>query len=342
MDYKNYYQILGVDKNASKEEIQAAFRKLARKHHPDVNPDDPAAEEKFKEINEAYQVLSDPEKRQKYDRFGRHWKQHQQAGGRAEDFNWSEWASRPTGGQHTGYTTQRVSPEEFEELFGQGLGGFSDFFETLFGGVGVSGGSRSGPAWGSRRTGTSRRSPFGRSQPQSRSRKAGDLETRVQITLEEAFHGTSRVLEKTGGRRIEVKIPPGVKTGSRVRLSGQGESGMGFGQAGDLYLEVEVLPHENFEREGPDLKTTLPVDLYTLLLGGNVEVSTPEKTVRLDIPPETDNHTKFRLKGLGMPKLRAKNQRGDLYVEVVAQLPDNLTDREKSLFKELQKLRNSR
>lgn len=332
MEYRDYYQILGVSKDASQEEIKKSFRKAARKHHPDVNPDDPGAEERFKEINEAYQVLSDPEKREKYDQFGSQWKQYQQAGGQPEDFNWSEWASQPGGGRPgAGYTTQRVSQEEFEQIFGQG-GGFSDFFETLFGGA-VGGRQRPG---GFRQRETY--SPFG---GQSRGAEGQDLETTVTISLEEAFRGTSRVLQKNTGKKVKAKIPPGVDTGSRVRLKGQGQPGRGGQPDGDLYLNIEVMPHADYERDGDDLELSLPVDLYTMILGGKVKVRSLDKSVRLDIPPETQNNTRFRLKGLGMPELNDKSSRGDLYVRVTADLPKDLSNEERERFQALQEMRKT-
>lgn len=332
MEYKDYYDILGVSKNASKEEIQKAFRKKARDHHPDVNPDDPNAEERFKEINEAYQVLSDPEKRKKYDRFGKQWKQYQQGGGQAEDFDWSRWAAGSPGGQRGGYTTHRVSPEEFEQMFGGGgLGGFSDFFETLFGGGAASAGFGFGNQRSARRT----------QQRRARPQPGRDLEHSVEISLNEAFRGTSRIIRKSDGSRIEAKIPPGVHTGSRVRLSGQGQAGMRGGQQGDLYLKIKVRDHPRFERKGNDLKTTKSVNLYTLVLGGEVKVSSLDKTVKLDIPPGTKNNTTFRLSGLGMPSLDNPDKRGDLYVKVEARIPENLSQKEKELFEELRQLDRS-
>lgn len=334
MEYKDYYDILGVSKNATQEEIQKAFRKKARDHHPDVNPDDPKAEERFKEINEAYQVLSDSEKRQKYDRFGKQWKQYQQAGGRAEDFDWSQWASGPVGGQRGGYTTRRVSPEEFEQMFGGGgLGGFSDFFETLFGGMG--GGSSAGFGFGDFQRGQPGRQTR---QRRTRTQPGRDLEHTVEISLREAFNGTSRIISKSDGSRIEAKIPPGVHTGSKVRLSGQGQAGRMGGKEGDLYLKIKVRDHPRFERKGNDLKTTKPVDLYTLVLGGETKVSSLDKTVKLDIPSGTKNNTTFRLSGLGMPDLNNPDKRGDLYVKVEAEIPENLSEKEVELFQELRSL----
>jgi curved DNA-binding protein len=318
MEYKDYYKVLGVSKNADQSEIKKAFRNLARKYHPDMNPEG-ASEEKFKEINEAYEVLSDPEKRKKYDQFGSQWKQYESAGGRPEDFDWSQWRAQP-GGRPT-YRT--VSPEEFEQLFGGG--GFSDFFETLFGGLG-------------RRASQG----VGNIDFQTGTRRGRDMEQPVTISLQEAFSGASRLLQWEGGRKIEAKIPPGVKSGSRIRLSGQGQAGAGGGQAGDLYLKVHVKPHSDFKREGDNLRVDVPVELYTALLGGETSVKTIDREVKLTIPPETENGKVFRLKGLGMPKLRNPDQRGDLFATVRVHLPQNLSQEEKSLIQQLKKLRKNR
>ncbi|MBZ0291915.1 MAG: J domain-containing protein [Anaerolineae bacterium] len=314
MDYKDYYQTLGVEKSASQDEIKKAFRKLARKHHPDVNPDDPTAEERFKELNEAYEVLSDPEKRQKYDQFGAQWKQYQQTGGQPGGFDWSQWSSQPGGGS-SGYRT--VTPEEFESMFGGG-GGFSDFFETLFGGMG-----------GRTRGGVS--SQF-RTQPQP----GRDIEHEIEVTLDQAFHGTTMTLQWEDGRSIEAKIPRGVRSGSRVRLAGQGQAGTGG--SGDLYLRVTVKPDNRFERDKDDLKTQQTIDLYTAVLGGKVSVQGIDRSVQLSIPAETQNGKVFRLRGLGMPNLRKPDQRGDLYVTINVRLPQNLTDEQKQLFEQLRDL----
>ena len=319
MDYKDYYQILGVDKNASQDEIKKAFRKLARKHHPDVNPGDPSAEERFKEINEANEVLSDPEKRRKYDQFGSQWQQYERAGGQPEDFNWNQWQAQP-GAQ---YTYHSVNPEDLEDMFG-GQGGFSDFFETLFGGR------------ANQRTRGQNRQGY---SYQPRPRRGQDIEHPVQISLAEAFHGTERVLEYEGGRRIEAKIPPGVQTGSKVRLKGQGVPGVSGGTTGDLFLKVEVLPDHRFQREGNDLRTTIQVDLLTLLLGGQTQVQGIDRTVTLEIPAETANGKTFRLRGLGMPHLKKPEQRGALYATVEAKLPRNMTSEEKKLLQQWQKMR---
>ena len=319
MEYKDYYKILGVDKNASQDEVKKAFRKLARKYHPDMNKGDKNAEEKFKEINEANEVLSDPEKRQKYDQFGVHWQQYGRAGGRPEDFNWDTWRN-PSG--QGGYTRQ-VSQEELERMFGNlgGLGGFSDFFETLFGGRGRSGSSGFG------------------GQTLHRTRRGQDTEHKLDITLEEAHHGTLRTLQWEDGRKIDAKIPPGVKTGSKVRLRGQGGRGESGGQSGDLFLKINIVPHPLFKREGDNLRTSVPVSLYDALLGGEVDVAAIDRRVKLKIPPETENGKVFRLSGLGMPNLRNPKKFGDLLVKIDVKLPKNLTKEEKQKFHELRRLR---
>lgn len=320
MNYKDYYAILGVSKNATEKEIKKAYRKLARKYHPDVNPGEAASEEKFKDINEAQEVLLDPEKRKLYDQFGSEWEQYQRAGAQG-DFDWSQWQQARSRGGQQAYRT--VSPEEFEQMFGGQSGGFSDFFETLFGGSRAGGGRAAG--FGG----------FGQQARQPRPRKGQDMEHKVSITLEEAFHGTTRQLEWEDGRTIQAKIPRGVHTGARIRLSGQGGPGQAGGASGDLYLKVHVQPHHTFHRDGDDLRVDVPVDLYTAVLGGKVPVHTLDRTVQLTIPPETPNGKTFRLRGLGMPKLRQPDQRGDLYAKVDIQLPRNLTPEEKELFRQL-------
>jgi len=322
MDYKDYYKTLGVSKTANKDELKKAYRKLARQYHPDVNPGNKAAEDKFKEVNEAYEVLSDPAKREKYEKFGSQWQQYERGGGRPENFDWTQWTSRPAGQTYT----QTISPEDLEQILGGmgGVGGFSDFFEMLFGNLG---GRPAG-----------RRSATGREQTR-RSLRGRDNEQPMQISLEDAFRGTTVSLQWQGGKRVEAKIPPGVRTGSRVRLSGQGEAGAGGGQAGDLYLKIEVLPHPVFERDGDDLKVSIPVDLYSALLGGKVMVPTLERPVELTIPAETSNGRVFRLRGLGMPLLKNPQERGNLYATAQVQLPSKLSQAEKDLFEKLRALR---
>jgi curved DNA-binding protein len=313
MEYKDYYKILGVDRKASEKEIKKAYRKLARKYHPDVNPGDPSAEEHFKEINEAHEVLGDSEKRAKYDQLGSSWRQWQRQGAQPGGFDWSQWYSQPGGGRvHVEYA-------DLGDLFGGG-GGFSDFFSAIFSGMG----QRGSTAW--------------RTQGQPYAAPGQDYEQEVEISLEEAFSGTTRVLQKDG-RRLEVKIPAGVETGSRVRMRGEGGTGMAGGSKGDLYLRVKVLPHHTFEREGNDLRSDVPVDLYTAVLGGEVRVPTLTGGAMLKIPPETQSGKIFRLKGQGMPQLKKPEKRGDLYAKVVVKVPEDLSQKERDLFKQLATMR---
>lgn len=314
MEYKDYYTILGVDKKASEKEIKQAYRRLVRQHHPDVNPDDPTAEERFKEINEAHEVLSDPEKRRKYDRLGTDWRRWQQAGRRPDGFDWGRWTTQGPGGGRV-----HVHYGDIGDLFGE-ESAFSDFFNTIFGGMGGMGASP------------------GRTQYQPRSRRGQDYEQEVEITLEEAYRGATRLLSKDG-KRMEIKIPPGVRTGSKVRIAGEGAAGIGGGQAGDFYLRVKVTPHPRFERKGDDLYCSVPLNLYTALLGGEVRVSTLDGDVQLKIPPETQNGRIFRLTGRGMPHLRQPEQRGDLYATVQIRMPQGLSQRERELIRELARLR---
>jgi curved DNA-binding protein len=314
MEYKDYYKILGVDKKASEKEIKRAFRRLARQHHPDMNPDDPQAEERFKEINEAHEVLSDPEKRAKYDQLGADWQHWQQRGGRPGDFDWSQWTTgRPGERVHVRYGT----PEDLEDLFGGGSP-FSDFFSQIFGGMGGSPGR-------------------GGFQQQMRPQRGQDYEQPVEITLQEAYQGTARILQKDG-QRLEVKIPAGARTGTRVRMSGHGGMGAAGGPAGNLYLRVTVLPDARFERDGEHLRTTVPVDLYTMVLGGQVRVPTMTGDVVLTIPSGTQNGRTFRLRGKGMPHLRQPDRHGDLYARVEVQLPTKLTREQRKLFEQLRDL----
>lgn len=315
MDFKEYYSVLGVDRSATQDEIKKAYRKLARKHHPDLNKGDKASEKKFQEINEANEVLSDPEKRKKYDELGSQWRQYEQTGADPNGFDWGKWQTRPD--QNATYRT--VSPEEFEELFG-GSGGYSSFFENLFGAAG--GGGREHEAY-----------------RHYAKQKGFDSEYALQVSLSEAFNGTQRVLSWEDGRKIDAKIPPGVKTGSRVRLKGQGQPGFGGGNPGDLYLHIEVLPDGNFQREEDDLKTSAKVDLFTLLLGGKAKISGIDRTVTIDIPSETPNGRVFRLRGMGMPKLKSPAHRGDLHVTVEAALPGSLTADEKALLQRWKEIR---
>jgi DnaJ-class molecular chaperone len=342
MEFKDYYKILGVGRGASADEIKKAYRKLARKYHPDINPGDQAAEAKFKEINEAYEVLSDPDKRKKYDQFGADWNRYQQAGD-AGGFDWSRYVNQP-GGVRVDF-----GPGDFGG-FGDEAG-FSDFFETLFGSV------------GGRRT-----SGFGGG---SRPQKGQNYEQPIDVTLEEAYNGTQRQIRLqvpqacptchgTGAqganlcptcngtgvagqhtRTLTVKIPAGIETGGKVRVSGEGGPGINGGPNGDLYLLVNVLPHERYECNGQDLRYRAPVDLYTMMLGGEVRIPLLSgKTLTLQIPADTPNGKIFRVRRQGMPKVGQPEQRGDLYIVAEAQLPTNLSTREQTLFQELRTLRS--
>lgn len=334
MEYKDYYDILGVSKDASQDEVRSAFRRLARKHHPDVNPNDPEAEERFKEINEAYEVLSDPEKRQKYDRLGANWRQYQQTGGDPGGFNWGQWTTGAPGGAGS----QRVyvrhgTPEDLDDLFG-GASPFSDFFSQIFGGLGGSAAPRGAPGSPGQADGTSTGTYPGGFEYQVRPQRGRDYEQEVEISLREAYNGTSRILQRDG-RRLSVTVPRGARTGTRVRVAGEGGTGTAGGEAGDLYLRVKVQADSQFKREGDDLRVVVPVDLYTAVLSGETRVPTMDGSVMLTIPPGTQNSQVFRLQGKGMPKLRNPKEHGDLYAEVTVQLPTDLTADQRELFEQL-------
>jgi curved DNA-binding protein len=324
LEYKDYYDILGVGRDADNKELRTAFRRLARKHHPDVNPNDPDAEERFKEINEAYEVLSDPEKRQKYDQLGAEWKQYQRTGGQPGDFDWNRWRSGAPGAEGQRVHVQYGTPEDLEDLFG-GASPFSDFFSQIFGGMGGATGSAAPGGF----------------EYQVRPQRGRDYEQEVEITLQEAYQGTSRVFDKDG-RRLRAKIPAGVRSGTRIRISGEGEPGAGGGAAGDMYLRVKVAPDPTFERQGSDLYVDVPVGLYQSVLGGKVEVPTLDGIVRLTIPDGTQNGQLFRLRGKGMPHLQNPNEYGDLYAKVNVRLPTDLDSEQKKLFEELRRVSEGR
>ena len=316
MEYKDYYQTLGVERKADEKEIRRAYRRLARQCHPDVNPGDKQAEEHFKEINEAYEVLSDAEKRQKYDRLGADWQRYQRTGGDPQGFDWSQWRGGAPGGGRV-----HVEYADLGDLFGGQDGPFSDFFSTIFGDVG--------------------REPkadrFGGAQ--RRPRRGQDMVQPVGITLEEAYRGTQRILQ-SDGRRLEVQIPPGVRTGSKVRVKGEGGLGATGGTRGDLFLQVEVQPHATFERRGDDLYCDVPVDVYTAVLGGEARVPRlGGQPLVLRIPPGTQGGRTFRLQDMGMPRLRQPEQHGHLYAQVRIVVPQALPPREKELFEELAQLK---
>jgi len=311
MEYKDYYKTLGIERSATGAEIKSAFRKLALKHHPDRNAGNKNSEEKFKEINEAYEVLSDAQKRARYDQLGDSYSHWQQGGGAPGNFNWGDWTSAPGGGVS-------FNVGDLNDLFGGGS--FSDFFQQIFGGMGGRPGTRTDTRAQTRRV----------QQP-------GNYQQEVRISLEEAYRGAERTVV-IDGRRLQMKIPAGAKTGTKVRMSGAGPAGP-EGRAADLFLVIEVLPDPRFERKGDDLHSETTIDLYTAVLGGEARVQTPEGTVVLTIPSGTQQGQSFRLSGRGMPYLRAPDQRGDLFARVKVQLPRSLTDEQRKLFEQLAKSR---
>ncbi len=336
MDFKDYYSTLGVAKTATDKELKQAYRKLARKHHPDVNPGDKGAETRFKEINEAYEVLGDPAKRKKYDELGANWRAYEQAGGpQGAGFDPSQFGGGGWnvdygggGGGGTGYRT--MTQEEMNEMFG-GANPFSDFFQTFFGGAGP------GPGAG----GGDPRGRGGRARA-ARARAGRDLEQMLELPLEDVFHGTTRrfsIQHDGQTRTVDVRIPAGVGEGARVRIAGEGEQGAGGARAGDLYLRIHTTPNPAFERKGRDLYTRVPIPLTTAVLGGEADVMTlGGKSLRLRIPPTTQNAQVFRLKGHGMPASGKKDEHGDLYATVDVQLPKELTPEQRALYEQLQKL----
>lgn len=315
--FQDYYKTLGVERAATAKEIKSAYRKLARKYHPDVNSGDAAAEAKFKQITEAHEVLRDPEKRRRYDEVGEHW----------QDYEAWERAGKPRGGNpfatsggggNQQFQSSSMSAEEMEQLFG-GNGGFSDFFQDIFG----------APVAGS---------PRGR--PRARPQRGSDVEGDTNITLEEAYTGTTRTIELSGGRgvrRVEVRIPQGVADGARVRASGQGADGRAGGAAGDLYIRIHVLSHPRFTRDGDTLRVAVPVPLDVALIGGSIDVPTVRgRSVSLTVPAETQNGARLRLRGLGMPGVRGEAA-GDLIAEVKVQLPLPLTERTREIAADLRR-----
>ena len=313
MDYKDYYKILGVDEKASEAEIKKAYRKLAMKYHPDRNPDNKAAEEKFKEINEANEVLSDKQKRAKYDQLSNSYNSWQQAGGSPGSFRWED----VYGGGAGGFEGTRVNVNDLGDMFGE-MGGFSDFFRTFFGG-----------AMGGQPSGSRSRSRTTYAQP----RQPAAYQQQVPVSLYEAYHGTTRMMDINGVRK-EIRIPPGVKTGTKVRASGAGPADAS-GTKSDIYLVIEVTPDPRFEISGSDLLTEQKIDLSTAVVGGEVKVATLSGDVLLKIPPGTQPGRIFRLAGRGMPDLKKKDKFSNLLVRINVQIPKNLTDEQKKFFERL-------
>lgn len=319
MAYIDYYKVLGVDRNVSQNDLKKAYRKLARKFHPDLNPNDSSAKDKFQEINEANEVLSDPEKRKKYDEYGEHWKHadefeaqkraQQQAGGFGgatggfgggagqgfSDGNGSYWHTSGGGG-----------------FSGGNAGGFSDFFESMFGNRGGKGQGTAG---------------F----------RGQDFNAELHISLHDAARTHKQILN-VNGKQVRITIPAGVADGQVIKLKGYGAEGINAGPAGDLYITFIIAEDPVFKRLGDDLYVDLEVDLYTAVLGGEKVVNTLDSKVKLKIKPETQNGTKVRLKGKGFPVYKKEGHFGDLIVVYSVKIPTNLTDRQKELFRELQSM----
>jgi curved DNA-binding protein len=307
MDYKDYYKILGVEKTATKDEIKKKYRKLAQKYHPDKNPGNKQAEEKFKEISEANQVLSDDEKRRKYDELGSNWNQFQQGGG-GGGFDFS---------QFTGQRGGRSRRPGMEDMFG-GSGRFSDFFESFFGG------------------GFDNDSRMGRSNRQT---KGHDYEAEINIHLSDAYHGTSSILN-VDGQRIKVNLAPGVTHGQLLRIKGKGGQSPDGGPAGNIILKINIINNTRFEVNDQDLSTTAEIGLYTAILGGKLTIETLKGPMSINIPKETPNGKILRLKGLGMPVYGKSGTFGDLYLKLQVSLPNNLSPKETELFEQLSELRH--
>lgn len=322
MEFRDYYKTLGVSKSASDKDIKSAYRKLARKYHPDVNPGDKSAEERFKEVAEAYEVLSDPDKRRRYDELGADWEHYSKAGtGTGAGAGWPRGGFGRTqpGYGRTTFTFGNLSDADF-----------SDFFKQFFGGFDIDGGI------------------FGQRvrEPEAAERRPArrDIEHEIEISLEEAYHGSERSLELIdpdgSRRRIAVSVPAGIRDGSKLRVAGEGTGTRNA--RGDLYLKVSIRPHPRFELRGNDIRTVVDVPAAVAALGGEVAVSTLDgANVSLTIPPETQNGRVLRLRGLGMPAVRGKD-RGDLLAQVSLTIPRNLTDRERELFREIASLRGDR
>lgn len=296
MDFIDYYKILGINKNATEKEIKSAYRKLARKYHPDVNPNDAEAKKKFQQINEANEVLSDPGKRKKYDQYGKDWKH-------SEEFEKArqQRAQRPTA----------------DEAFGGGFrgGDFSDFFDSMFGG-----GERSG-------------------RSSSVKFRGQDYNAELHLTLKDAYHTHQQTLS-VNGKNIRITIPAGIENGQTIRITGHGGEGINGGPAGDLYITFYIAPDPEFKRERSDLYTTVDLDLYTAVLGGEVMIGTLDGKLKVTVKPETQTGTKIRLKGKGFPVYKKVGLFGDFYVTYSIKIPTDLTEKEKELFKELAKMRS--
>lgn len=308
MAYIDYYKVLGVDKSASQDEIKKAFRKSARKYHPDLNPNDPNAKDKFQEINEANEVLSDPEKRKKYDEYGEHWKHADEFEAQKQQYRGQPGSRNDDGYWHS--SGQGFNSADFGGGFGSNESGFSDFFESLFGGRARSSGNNTG---------------F----------RGQDYNAELQLSLRDAAQ-THKQIINVNGKSVRITIPAGVANGQTIKLKGHGSPGINGGPAGDLYITFVIPEDATFKRLGDDLYITVPLNLYTAVLGGEQTVETLDGKVKLKIKPETQNETKVRLKGKGFPLYKQEGKAGDLIVTYSIQMPTGLTERQKELFRELQ------
>lgn len=319
MDYKDYYKILGVSKSASQDEIKKAFRKLAVKYHPDKNAGDKTAEAQFKEINEANEVLCDAGKRKRYDELGSNWNNYKQGSGQSHGgFDWSKYQQQYGGSQ--GGQSYQTNYGDFNSSFGGGGGGgFSDFFEAFFGGSGFSGGKQ-------------------KSSGRRQALRGENMQAELQISLEDSYNGTEKVFE-INNQTLKLKLKKGVTDGQILKLAGKGYPGHNNGQNGDLLLTIKITKHPFFNRIDDDLYMDLPVDIFTAVLGGKIDVITLKGKIKITIPPETSNGKTLRLGGLGMPKYGKESQHGDMFVKIDIETLKNLTADEKKLFEKLAEMR---
>ena len=320
MEYRDYYKILGVAKSASQDEIKKAYRKLAIQYHPDKNQGDKQAEDRFKEVGEAYEVLKDPEKRKKYDQLGANWDQFQHADAGGSDF--SQFRGTSPGGGAFYYEG------DMGDIFGEQGSGFSDFFNAFFGGMG-----------GSRRTGgfTGFNSQTGFNS-RTATQKGSDYQAEMEITLAEAYAGTSRILD-IDGQKLKANIKPGAFDGQELRIRGKGGKGRGGGTPGDIYVKLKIKPDPRYAVQGRDLIYKASIDLYTAVLGGKIEIQTLAGKLGLTVPMGSQPDSKLRLKGKGMPVFGKPGHAGDLYVQLNVNVPKDLSEEERKLFSKLKGLR---